>query len=259
MTKKISGTKEWAVVTINCSIGCNRNCYYCYGRRISALRGDISSYSEWPKKNEICRDIKKETTKYSGTVMFPSMHDIHPGNLEVCIDVIGNILKAGNKILITSKPQLECIQRICNDFKNYKDKILFRFTIGTLNNKILKLWEPGAPSAAERTACLAYARSKRFQTSVSMEPMLNSLRVVEEAKVMLPFITDGLWIGKMNKIEDRVINISQQEKDRIRAGQNNTEIKRIHNSLKYEPKIRWKESFKEVLGLKLSTEIGADQ
>ena len=150
------------------------------------MRGDISSYSEWPRKNETRRNIEKEKTKYSGTVMFPSMHDIHLDNLEVCIDLIANVLEAGNKILITSKPQMECIQRICSDFKNYKDKILFRFTIGTLDDDTLQLWEPGAPNAAERIACLAYAKAKGFQTSVSMEPMLNSLTVVEDTKIMLP-------------------------------------------------------------------------
>lgn len=259
MGKRISGTKEWATVTVNCSIGCLNDCAYCYGRRISLLRKDISCYSDWKKTNTVRRNQTKEKATYDGTVMFPSMHDIHLGNLDVCIDVIANVLEAGNKILITSKPRFECIQELCTTFNNYKDKILFRFTIGTSDNDILQRWEPGAPLFEERFACLAYARAKGFQTSVSMEPMLNSVTVVEDAKLMLRFVTDGLWIGKMNKVRDRVRGVSENEISRIEAGQTDSEIKRIYAALKYEPKIRWKESFKEVLGLELPQEIGLDK
>ncbi len=191
--------------------------------------------------------------------MFPSAHDIHKYNLDVCIDVLANLLEAGNKVLITSKPKFEVIRELCECFKSYKDKILFRFTIGTSNQKILQLWEPGAPSFKERFACLAYAAAKGFQTSVSMEPMLDSVTIVNDAKLMFPFVSDGVWIGKMNKIEDRVIGISTDEKNRIAAGQTDAEIYRIYSKLKYEPKVRWKESFKTVLGINPIKEPGTDR
>jgi DNA repair photolyase len=259
MSKKITGTYEWASVSVNCSIGCRNDCKYCYAKRLAVMQKRISSYSEWRNKNEICRDLKKENKKHKGTVMFPTVHDIHPGNIKVCLDTIGNLLNAENKVLIVSKPWMSCIQDICDSFEYYKHKILFRFTIGCLDNKILQLWEPGAPKFEERIACLAYASAKGFQTSVSMEPMLNSVTVIHDAKVMFPFVTDGLWIGKMNKIRDRVTRIPENEIARIEAGQTDTEIHRIYAALKYEPKIRWKESFKEILGLNLSQEAGLDK
>ena len=259
MPKKISGTKEWAAVTVNCSIGCPNDCRYCYAKRISAQRRDITRYSEWRKKNEVRRNKQKEKQLHAGTVMFPSMHDIYEGNLDVCIDVIANLLEAGNKVLITSKPRIKCIIELCDTFEEWKEKILFRFTVGTSDNDILQLWEPGAPTFEERFACLAYARARGYQTSVSMEPMLNSVTVIEDAKLMMRLVTDGVWIGKMNKIRDRVTQIPDDEISRIEAGQTDKEIKRIYNALRYEPKIRWKESFKEVLGLELSKKAGLDQ
>lgn len=261
MTRKISGTYEWAVATINCTIGCPNDCKYCYSKRLAVMQKRITSYSEWPGKNQVCRNITKEKQKYKGTVMFPSTHDVHENNLDVCIDVIANLLEAGNKVLITSKPRIDCIIELCETFKEYKNKnrILFRFTIGTSNNKILRLWEPGAPRFQERFACLTYALAKEFQTSVSMEPMLDSETVVKDARLMMPFVTDGVWIGKMNKIEDRVIGISSREKDRIGSGQTLQEIQRIYNALKSEPKIRWKESFKKELGLELPDKAGIDR
>ncbi len=259
MTKKITGTKEWAAETVNCSIGCPNDCRYCYAKRISLLRKSISSYSEWHSKNDIRRNIEKEKRTHDGTVMFPSMHDIHEGNLDTSIDLIANVLEARNKILITSKPRIGCILELCDTFKEYKNNILFRFTIGTADNDILQLWEPGAPSFEERFACLAIAKAKGFNTSISMEPMLNSVRVVDEARLMFPFVTDGVWIGKMNKIDDRVTLVSTAEKERIKAGQTDTEIIRIYNALKHEPRIRWKESFKTVIGLALPQKAGLDR
>jgi DNA repair photolyase len=259
MTKKTSGTFEWAVATVNCSVRCYNNCAYCYSRRLAAKRGDISSYSEWNKNIETRRNLAKENKLYKGTVMFPSAHDIFEDNLDVCIDVLANLLEAGNKVLITTKPRIPVILELCETFKEYKHKILFRFTIGTSNEKILQLWEPGAPTFKERFACLALAAALGFQTSVSMEPMLDSVSVVEDAKLMFPFVTDGVWIGKMNKIEDRVTGIPAEEKERIRAGQTDEEIHRIYNKLKYEPKVRWKESFKTILGLEVAEEPGTDK
>ena len=92
-----------------------------------------------------------------------------------------------------------------------------------------------------------------------MEPMLNSVTVVDDARLMLPFITDGLWIGKMNKIQDRVTRIDNEEIARIEAGQTDSQIRRIYEALRHEPKIRWKESFKEVLGLELPQQVGLDR
>jgi len=179
--------------------------------------------------------------------MFPTMHDIHPNNLDVCVDTLANLLEAGNKVLITSKPKLDCIIEICSVFKEYKDKILFRFTIGTSRNRILNLWEPGAPDFEERFTCLAYAKAKGFKTSVSMEPMLDSETVVTDALYMSPFVTNTIWIGKMNKIDDRVVGIPAEEKSRIKRGQTPKQVRRIYDALKDNPKIEWKDSFKEDL------------
>jgi DNA repair photolyase len=259
MTSKVRGTYEWAVETVNCTIGCENFCQFCFGRRLAILRRDISSHSEWRTINGVRRNLKKENKKHNGTVMFPSVHDIHPSNLDLCIEVITNLLEAGNRILITSKPKLVCIEELCETFKEYRDRILFRFTIGTSNNQILKLWEPGAPSFEERFTCLAYAKAKGFKTSVSMEPMLDSKTVVRDAIYMLPFVTHNLWIGKMNKIEERVVGISREEKNRIHAGQEDCEVYRIYEALKDESKIRWKDSFKQILNIKSPAEKGLDK
>ena len=76
-----------------------------------------------------------------------------------------------------SKPHLDCIQAICQQFGDYREKILFRFTIGACDDTVLSFWEPGAPTYAERMASLQYAYEQGFQTSVSVEPMLDSANI----------------------------------------------------------------------------------
>jgi DNA repair photolyase len=186
------------------------------------------------------------------------MHDITVDNLEVCLATLHNLLKAGNKVLITSKPEIDCITEICKLLDIYKDKILFRFTIGTSYNDILELWEPGAPTFEERFCCLTYAFVKGYKTSISMEPMLNCKSIAGDVRMMLPFVTDSIWIGKMNKIESRVCNIPSSEVDRIRQNQADDEIRLLYNELKYYSKVKWKDSCKEVLNLKRPSKIGQD-
>ena len=151
---------------------------------------------------------------------------------------------------------------MCKELKSFKKQILFRFTIGALDNRILSYWEPGAPLFGERFDCLQYAYNSGFDTSVSCEPMLDSYGVVQLFDVLCPYVTDGIWIGKMNNVRQRV-NIKDAETEKevklIEAGQTEKRIFEIYEILKDDPKVRWKESFKEVLGLKLADRAGEDK
>jgi len=227
----------------------------CYGRRISLNNGFISNNEEWRTLNKEKRNIKKEKTLYNGTVMFPSMHDIHEENLDLCLDVLNNLLSAGNKVLITSKPKFPCIEKICSTFQDYKENILFRFSIGTLDEKIIHLWEPGASTVYERLRCLNYCFERGFNTSVSMEPMLDSSSVIGDFFLLEKYVTDSIWIGLMNKIDQRVINIPADEMQRIKDGQSFAIIENIHTSLKYQPKVKWKDSISELLNLEGSINV----
>ena len=100
---------------------------------------------------------------------------------------------------MVSKPHLECIQKICETFTDYKDKILFRFTIGSADSQVLKFWEPNASSFEERLECLALAYRMGYQTSASAEPLLDK-NVDDLISKLSPYITDTIWIGKPNML-----------------------------------------------------------
>jgi len=207
------------------------------------------------------KDVNRRQPLYPGQVMFPTAHDIVPENLDACITVIKNLLHSGNRVLIVSKPHLDCVVRLCSEFAEKKDSILFRFTITARNDKILSHWEPYAPTYDERKACLKYAHNQDFATSVSVEPMLDTSDVVLMVHELLPFVSHSIWLGKMNRIDKRVVCDSEEMKveiDRIANGQSDEKIKRLHKELCGVAKVRWKESVKEVVGLPPAEEVGLD-
>ena len=267
MSKKISGTAEWAVANANCIIGCRHNCKYCYARSNAVDRFKNVKPGDWIKEEVNWKQVNKKWKKVPGVIMFPTTHDICPNTkdlktLDASIECLKNILKPGNDVLIVSKPHIECITKICEELVEYKDKILFRFTIGAMDNEILKHWEPNAPSFGERFDCLQHAFKSGFKTSVSSEPMLDSDGMVLMYDMLEPYVTDSIWIGKMNNVRQRVkVQTAEDKKyvDMIVEGQTNAKIHEIYETLKDDSKVKWKESFKTVLGLELAEEAGTDK
>ncbi len=271
MSVKPTGTREWSSESYNIGKGCSHNCRYCYARAGSLRRKQIRNKDDW--KNERINTPKsmKRWNKKDGVIMFPTTHDITQCYLEGALNTICNILKAGNKILVVSKPHFECIKFICDvlrdksryyDDKRFVENILFRFTIGSVSESKCKFWEPGAPAPEERIRALKYAFENGFKTSISSEPMLGG---VETAKAVysgtVDYITDNIWFGKMNRIADRV-DTSQREVweacRKIEALQRNNEIRRLYQELKDKPKVRWKESIKQIVGIEAPPEVGMD-
>lgn len=259
---RVSGTREWAVAEINCCIGCPHGCRYCYARQKALKDNLICSGDEWLSCRIIEEMVQQEYPRYTGQVMFPTAHDVVTDNLDACLVVLETLLAKHNRVLIVSKPSLSCIRTICRSFSDRKEQILFRFTITARSPTILKFWEPNAPGYQERKDSLALACQYGFQTSVSIEPMLEANDIVALVGELIPFVTHSLWIGKMNRISERVeINSTDtvQEVERIKREQCDESIQALYHQLKDTPLIRWKESIKQVVGIPLATEIGEDR
>jgi DNA repair photolyase len=259
--KKVRGTYEWASYTANCATGCPNNCIYCYART-KTIRAGKRNPETWKDETLMPQAFSKEIIKRAGTTMFPTLHDITPSNLAACAVYLERLLSVGNKVLIVSKPRPECIKFLCNVFTPYKDQILFRFTIGSANNDVLRLWEPDAPCFEERLKALKIAYSLGYETSVSCEPMLDDdIQVV--VRTIEDYITDAIWLGKANKLIERLTTNGASD-DILKHGieliriQNDNNIKGLYESYKDHPKIKWKESIKEVVGLEVPTKKGLD-
>lgn len=248
--RKGNGTKEWADINENIVRGCTNNCLYCYAAS-NAKRFKLRDRDDWARE-ELTR--KAEITRYpkkNGVIMFPTAHDITPFNLEAYVRVARLMLEAGNKVLMVSKPRLECIQRLTEEFVDYKDKTLFRFTIGTTDTAVAKSWEPGAPSPGERVAALKLAFEAGYQTSVSAEPLLGGLKTAKQIlDAVRPYVTDKVWIGKMNRIRSRVdmtVPANAALVKDIEQLQAPGEILEMFQVLIHDPLVKWKNSIYEVI------------
>jgi DNA repair photolyase len=268
MTKKakgVSGTKEWAASSVNVMTGCKHECLYCYASA-SAFRFDRVKHGEWSKETLKMDVLTKRFGKRQGTIMFPTAHDITPENLGYCTTVLLNMLRPGNQVLIVSKPSLTCIEQLTSRLADYKNQILFRFTIGSLDGDVCEFWEPGAPSPGERVAALATAFSEGFKTSVSMEPMLDTdeNKIIHTVATLSHMVSDAIWLGKANKLKERLKRNRKLDEttipmvDALVASQSEDRILSLYDILEGHPKVKWKESIKKVVGLEVPTEAGLD-
>ena len=262
MGKKIRGTYEWAKYNENCVNGCSHLCQYCYARN-RAIKSGAKTPKSWHTEVIDRKAMNKVHKKRDGRIMFPTRHDISPQNLSACAVYLERMLSVGNEVLIVSKPHLGCIQFICEAFKQYQKQIMFRFTIGSVHNSVLKLWEPGAPRFEERLNSLKFAFEFGYKTSVSCEPMLDGdiHMVVNAAR---NHVTDAIWLGKANNLIARMTTNGADEKmleigRRLVEQQCDENIWKLYEKYKDDPIIKWKESIKEIVGLELPTQKGTDK
>lgn len=243
-----TGTAEWSERTENIAKGCPNNCLYCYAAA-NAVRFKQRGREDWQREELTRKAFMLSYPKRDGVIMFPSSHDITPFNLVAYTRVAKLILQTGNKLLIVSKPRMDCIEHLIAELMPWQEQIMFRFTIGSLDATECKFWEPGAPCPNDRIRALRLAKDRGFQTSVSIEPMLEGTDMaIATVGAVEGHVTETIWIGKMNQPGRRVVAAgSAKAVERIQQLQSDSEILALYEELKDHPKVRWKDSIKEVV------------
>lgn len=239
-----SGTREWSEHSFNTGFGCSHGCLYCYARANALRYKKISQPCEWLIENIT---PKWAPLKKQGVIMFPTAHDITPVYYPAALQALKGMLYNGNNVLIVTKPHLDIIQKLCNELLDYKPQILFRYTLTTLDAEISALWEPGAPLPEERLSALKHTYHAGYQTSVSAEPLLGNYVTARGLySATEKYITDKIWIGKLNNGRNRIFELHRPEvlkayEDILRY-QTAAGIQAIKEILSHAPKIAWKES-----------------
>lgn len=235
--KITSGTKEWASSNINIYSGCSNDCVYCYAKKM-AIRFKRKTNENWKDMILNEKAFNKRYGKRKGRVMYPSTHDITIETITNNIIFLKNeILLPGNIVLITTKPDPRCIEKLCSELSDYKSQIQFRFTITSFHDKILKEFEPNAPSFNQRFQALQYAYKKGWKTSLSIEPFLDN-NPIPMIETIAPFVSDTIWVGKLNYVKtefnslENIINIVER-------------LRNLPEDIK--SKIRLKDSIKNLL------------
>lgn len=253
MAKKKTGTREWSTDSVNIQLGCEHNCRYCYARWAAVSRHHRCSREQWPYPVINNKRVDCSYGKYKGVVMYPTTHDVTEFNILQYLCVLKKLLDAGNQVLVVSKPHKSCIALICEQCEEYRDQMMFRFTIGSANDDVLRFWEPHAPGFNERLDCLKHAHFLGYKTSVSCEPFLDN-----DVKYTLlrafPYLTDSFWIGTLRKFAQRVEMpvCSDPEANpfikAVREAQTDEAVMALYDQLKDHPLVKWKDSIRKIIG-----------
>jgi len=238
-----TGTREWMPNSRNRCDGCEGDCRYCYAK-FKAVRYKRRTEENWHEMRPL--KVRQSTKKAEGGIMFPTTHDLHYKHRHCWFPFLKEMLENGNDVLIVTKPEYAAVSYICENLEQYKNQMEFRFTIGTNDDKVAAYWEPGAPSPSDRLMAIAHVCTLGFRTSISMEPLL-----IEQPKEMIDnlfmgWITGDIWIGAMNHYD---LNPAIPEEARQIKIQGRENMRRVYESLKDNPQIRWKDSVQKLLGI----------
>ena len=248
-----TGTKQWSDYSHNICTGCSHGCLYCYAHSLVArFKHGLRTNDQWRQQrlSDKGRQLGADVGKKKGLVMFPTAHDITPEFLDESLTTIKNLLK-NNQVLIVSKPHLSVIETLCRELEPQKANVMFRFSLGTLNQQQTDFWEPFAPKPNERLAALQHAYKAGYKTSISAEPMLDdNLGMLELVKAVDPLVTDTIWLGKMQRVngtQNRGIEGFAIRLAFIKEWQRDEYILRLVELLATNPKVKWKDSIKRVI------------
>ncbi len=238
----MQGTREWSQQSYNIQIGCEHGCIYCYARRMNQRFPQVR-LADWTHPVIRAAAVQKTWRKRDGIIMFPTTHDITPANIDACQQVLTNMLHAGNRVLLVSKPTITCIEALLPLLISYRAQIECRVTIGTTDNIILHLFEPYAPGFEERLACLRMLHRHQITASVSAEPCLGG---IPEARELIaacrPYLMQGIWIGTLNGVVLTSDTLTREIAAKIRRDQQAKSA--WHDAFDGDPVIRWKETMR---------------
>lgn len=235
-------------------VGCIYNCRYCSSRYEAVEKKKWCTYEQWIDPVTIRYKVHRSFLKRLDVISYPENHDITTRNLSDSLHVIRSMLEAGNKVRVLSKPNYGCIAEICKLFIKYRKQLSFCFTIGSMDPRVLSFWEPQAPSFDERLQSLQFAFDYGFQTSVSIEPFLDSdvIKTINLYDRIHPFVRGNVWIGSMqgfNNIE--LLDVLNSDKQKfvypLKEAQTDVAIWALYYQLIDESLIQWKDSIREVI------------
>jgi DNA repair photolyase len=273
MNARKTGTREWSEHSVNCCVGCSHDCLYCYARLQARRFGQIKTAADWRREQPVAPAIIRQPQnyhgRYKGVVMFPTRHDLTPGNRESCMAVLKKLLAAGNQVLLVTKPHLEIMPEVAGVARAYPNgpwetgyrHFEVRCSITCLDDDVRRQWEPGAPDIQERIEALRYLHAEGIPTSVSIEPNLQPDRVHRLVEIINPYVSGTIWIGKLNQMQARLkwafdgthglpaedqAALADAAKA-LRLQQSDEAVMSVVQRLKAHPLVRWKDSYQEVI------------
>jgi len=255
---KKSGTREWSDVSLNIQVGCRNGCVYCYARQAALRRRLIARPEDWTQERLVPPEVRRARVRRlgPGVVMFPTTHDIHRGNVEAAIEAIQLCLDAGRRVLVVTKARLAAVAALCDEFggTDAAERLAVRVTLTGWSSHASRVWEPHAPSYAERFQALRALADHGLARSASLEPLLEPWEAGRMVRVLAPLLEGGeIWIGLLRQFEARTAwwRLTDPgravEAARLAAWQTPHAVRRVWEMTHDVPGVRYKDSYREAL------------
>ncbi len=158
---------------LNAYVGCGHNCIYCYARFMKRFTGHREAWGEFVDvKMNAAELLLREARKKKGTVWISGVCDAYQP-VEQKYMLTGRCLEIlvdnGWPVNIQTKSPL-----VLRDIGLLKrsEKAEVGFTITTADERIRKIFEPGAPAIDERIKALGILHAEGIRTYVMVAPLL---------------------------------------------------------------------------------------
>ena len=216
--KSLMNQSKLADYCINCYVGCEHGCKYCYAESIT--RRFSKHKEQWGKFVDVklnAPDILKReiANKKKGTVFISSLTDAYQPlekKYELTRKVLEILLEHQFSVCIQTKSSL--ILRDLDLIKKFKNREV-GFTITSLNEKVRETFEPFSSPANEKLEALKILKENGIKTYAFFGPILPFLsdenleeyiRKISEAKVDFMYIDklnlkSGVWENLKNVLE----------------------------------------------------------
>lgn len=160
--------------TLNAYVGCQHNCTYCYAKFMRRFTGHRESWGEFVDiKNNAAELLAREVAKKRrGRVWISGVCDAYQPLEEkyrLTRSCLGILAAQGWPVTIQTKSPL-VLRDI--DILRGAAEVEVGFTITTADEKIRRIFEPGAPPIAKRVEALGILRAAGIKTFVMVAPLL---------------------------------------------------------------------------------------
>jgi len=192
--------------SLNCYTGCTNGCVYCYARFMQRFHPHAEAWGAFVdvKVNAI-ETLRRQLRRArpGGVFMCSACDGWQPIEAERrltrgCCELL---LESGFSVNVLTKSEL--VMRDFDLFAGRKAQSHVGITLTTLDDRLSRLWEPGASSVAARCRVIAEARRAGLETGIMFAPLLpflsdtpKSLEAMFEHAADLG--ADDLWVDALN-------------------------------------------------------------
>jgi len=190
--------------SLNCYTGCANGCVYCYARFMQRFHPHAEPWGAFVdvKVNAVETLRRQLRRARTGDVFMSSACDgWQPIEAErrLTRGCCEPLLESGFSVNVLTKSEL--VMRDFDLFAGRKGRI--GVTLTTLDDRLSRLWEPGASSIAARCRVVAEARRAGLRTGIMFAPLLPFLSdTTESLEAMFEraaeLAVDDLWVDALN-------------------------------------------------------------